>query len=130
MSTKKILLVDDDKDLLRGMSVSLKAGGYQVVFAQDGASAMILARQEKPGLIVLDIGLPAGDGFQVMEWLNKLNNRIPVIVVSARQAEPNRKRALEAGALAFFQKPVARAEFMAAVRNALDESVVPQAPAE
>lgn len=119
MSAKKILLVDDDHDLLRGMSVSLKAGGYEVVAAQDGVSAISTARREKPSLIVLDLGLPAGDGFQVMEWLNNLRQRIPVIVVSGREAEQSEERALAAGALAFFQKPVDRAEFMAAVRKAI-----------
>jgi len=121
--SKKILLVDDDKDLLRGMSVSLKANGYHVVSAQDGVSAMSVARRELPDLIVLDIGLPAGDGFQVMDWLNNLDYKIPVIVVSARQAEPNQKRALSAGALAFFQKPVDRPKFMATVQAALQVPV-------
>jgi DNA-binding response OmpR family regulator len=130
MSAKKILLVDDDKDLLRGMSVSLKASGYLVVSAQDGAGAISVARQEQPGLIVLDIGLPGGDGFQVMEWMINLPTHIPVIVVSARQAEPNRDRALKAGALAFFQKPVDRVEFMAAVRKALGEPSLASISAE
>jgi two-component system KDP operon response regulator KdpE len=130
MSTKKILLVDDDKDLLRGMSVSFKASGYNVVSAQDGVSAMSAARREQPDLIVLDIGLPGGDGFQVMEWLNNLDHRIPVIVVSARQAEPNQKRALNAGAMAFFQKPVDRPKFMEAVRAVLDAPVLAESAKE
>jgi DNA-binding response OmpR family regulator len=126
MSTKKILLVDDDKDLLRGMSISLKASGYQVVLAQDAIAAVSTARQEQPDLIVLDLGLPGGDGFLVMERLSSFSTLIPVIVVSAKQSGPNRERAievrsLEAGAQAFFQKPVDRKEFMAAVRKALKE---------
>ena len=121
MAPKKILLVDDDKDLLRGMSMSLKASGYQVIFAQDAIGAVSAARQGEPDLIVLDLGLPGGDGFLVMERLSTLMTMIPVIVVSAKEAEPNRARALEAGANAFFQKPVDRKEFMAAVRNALNE---------
>jgi two-component system KDP operon response regulator KdpE len=122
MVNKKILLVDDDKDLLRGMGVSLRAGGYDVVSAQDAVSAVMTARNARPDLIVLDIGLPGGDGFVVMERLSHLPTFIPVIVVSAREAEPNRTRALKAGAQAFFQKPVDRKAFMASVRLALDPS--------
>jgi two-component system KDP operon response regulator KdpE len=126
MSTKKILLVDDDKDLLQGMNVSLKASGYQVINAQDAVAAVSMARQAEPDLIVLDIGLPGGDGFVVMERLDGLISAssisaIPIIVVSAKEAEPNRERALKAGAQAFFQKPVDRKKFMAAVQKALNE---------
>jgi two-component system KDP operon response regulator KdpE len=126
MSTKKILLVDDDKDLLQGMNVSLRASGYQVINAQDAVAAVSMARQAEPDLIVLDIGLPGGDGFVVMERLDGLISAssisaIPIIVVSAKEAEPNRERALKAGAQAFFQKPVDRKKFMAAVQKALNE---------
>ena len=122
MANLKILLVDDDKDLLRGMSVSLKASGYDVVSAQDAVTAVSTAREQKPDLVILDIGLPAGDGFVVMERLSNLSTDIPVIVVSAREAEPNRERALTAGAKAFFQKPVKRKAFMASVRHALGQA--------
>jgi two-component system KDP operon response regulator KdpE len=126
MSTKKILLVDDDKDLLQGMNVSLRASGYEVINAQDAITAVSMARQAEPDLIVLDIGLPGGDGFQVMERLDglisaSLISAIPIIVLSAREPEPNRERAFTRGAQAFFQKPVDRNEFMAAVRTALHE---------
>jgi len=67
MSGKKILIVDDDKDVLRGMNVRLKANGYDVVFAADGISAISAVRKEDPDVIILDIGLPGGDGFVVME---------------------------------------------------------------
>jgi two-component system KDP operon response regulator KdpE len=108
------------------MNVSLRAGGYEVINAQDAIAAVSMARQAKPDLIVLDIGLPVGDGFLVMERLDGLKSAsaisaIPIIVVSAREAEPSRQRALKAGAQAFFQKPVDREEFMTAVRKAIDE---------
>jgi DNA-binding response OmpR family regulator len=127
MTTKKILLVDDDQDLLRGMSLSLKASGYQVALAQDAIGAVSTARQEQPDLIVLDLGLPGGDGFLVMERLAGFKNLIPVIVVSAQQSTRERAlevKSLEAGARAYFQKPVDRKEFMMAVRKALREPKV------
>jgi two-component system KDP operon response regulator KdpE len=120
MANKKILLVDDDKDLLRGMTISLRASGYDIVSAQDAISAVSAARNAQPDLIVLDIGLPGGDGFLVMERLSNLTTFIPVIVVSARESGSNRDRVLKAGAQAFFQKPVDRKAFMTAVRAALD----------
>ena len=123
MANKKILLVDDDKDLLRGMSVSLRASGYDVVTAQDAIGAVSTARQARPDLVVLDIGLPGGDGFIVMERIGLLMAFIPIIVVSAKESGPNRERALKAGAQAFFQKPVDRKSFMAAVQHALGEPV-------
>jgi DNA-binding response OmpR family regulator len=122
MANKKILLVDDDKDLLRGMSLTLKAAGYDVVSAQDAISAVSTARKSQPDLIVLDIGLPGGDGFLVMDRLSSLTTFIPVIVVSARESGSNRERVLKAGALAFFQKPVDRKAFMASVREALGQA--------
>ena len=66
MSGKKILIIDDDQPLLLGLSARLKANGYGVVSAMDGISAIAVARKEAPDLIILDLGLPAGDGFLVL----------------------------------------------------------------
>ena len=69
MTCKKILIVDDDKDLLHGMNVWLRSLGYKVVFAVDATSAIAMAQSEKPDLIILDISLPAGGGYHVMKSL-------------------------------------------------------------
>jgi CheY-like chemotaxis protein len=108
MSGQKVLLVDDDKDVLRGLSVRLKANGYNVAFAVDGISAISAARKERPDVIILDIGLPAGDGFTVMERLGLILPlaHIPIIILTARDISGNEQRALNAGAQAFLQKPV------------------------
>lgn len=84
---------------------------------------MAEARKHRPDLIILDLGLPAGDGFVVMERLQKVLFLavIPIIVVSARNGLGNQKRAFDAGARAFLQKPVADAEFLAVIRQALGE---------
>jgi two-component system KDP operon response regulator KdpE len=89
------------------------------------------ARKHMPDLIILDLGLPAGDGFSVMERL-KANDSlalIPVIVVSARDVRANQERALKAGAKAFLQKPVANAELLAVIRQALGEPAQREEPA-
>ena len=120
-TNNKILLVEDDKDTVRAMAVRFRTKGYQLVVANDGVSAISAARKEKPDLIVLDLGLPGGDGFVVMQRL-KTNYElmlVPVIVVSARDPGLNEKRALECGAEAFFQKPFDNDAFFAAVQKAL-----------
>jgi two-component system KDP operon response regulator KdpE len=123
MTGKKLLIVDDDTDIVRAMGTRLRAHGYQVVLAPDAVAAISTARAEKPDLIILDIGLPGGDGFVVLERLKAVSELtlIPVIVLSARHPTPNRDRALQAGAQAFFQKPVDNDEFLAAIRKALGE---------
>jgi DNA-binding response OmpR family regulator len=123
MATKKILIVEDDPDVREGMHVRLKANNYETGFAADALSVMNEARKQQPDLIILDLGLPGGDGYVVMERLKRLPALalIPIIVVSARDAHANRKRALDAGAKAFLQKPVDNAVLLAAIRLALGE---------
>src|ERR1700682_4164011 len=123
MGNKKILIVDDDPDIRQGMNVRLKANHYDTFFAADALPSMVEARKHEPDLIILDLGLPAGDGFVVMERL-KLNPSlavIPIIVVSARDVRANKERAIEAGAKAFLQKPANDAELLAVIRRVLGE---------
>jgi DNA-binding response OmpR family regulator len=123
MGNKKILIVDDDPDVRRGMHVRLKANHYDTIFAADALSTISEARKERPDLIILDLGLPAGDGYVVMERLRTNPNLavIPVVVVSARDARANKERSLKAGATAFLQKPVDNVELLAVIRTALGE---------
>jgi DNA-binding response OmpR family regulator len=123
MSQKTILIVDDDPDVRLGLHVRLKANHYNVIFAADGMASIAEARKHMPDLIILDLGLPAGDGFSVMERL-KANDTlalIPVIVMSARDPSANQERALKAGAKVFLQKPVDNAKLLAVIRKVLGE---------
>jgi DNA-binding response OmpR family regulator len=131
MANKKILIVDDDPDIRLGMHVRLKANLYDTFFASDALSSVVEARKHEPDLIILDLGLPAGDGYVVMERLKKFPALavIPIIVVSARHAHANRERAIEAGAKAFLQKPVDDAELLAVIRQALEEPTRLKRPA-
>jgi two-component system KDP operon response regulator KdpE len=124
VNSKTILIVDDDPHLILGLAVRLRANGYEVISASDAVSAITIARKALPGLIVLDIGLPGGDGFQVLERMRALADlvSIPVIVLSARDPTDHKKRALEAGAAAYFQKPPENYEFLNAIRHALGET--------
>src|ERR1041385_9489536 len=121
MSKAKILIVDDDPDLRRGLNLRLRANHYDTAYATDGFSAIAMAQKEKPDLIILDIGLPAGDGFVVLERLqqNASLSTIPVIVLSARDPQATREKTMRAGATAFFQKPADNAELLNAIRAVL-----------
>jgi DNA-binding response OmpR family regulator len=121
MEKPKILIVDDDPDLRRGLNVRLRSQNYDTAYATDGFSAIAMAQKEKPDLIILDIGLPAGDGFVVLDRLqqNASLSTIPVIVLSARDPQSTRERTMKAGASAFFQKPADNAELLNAIRAVL-----------
>lgn len=121
MEKRKILIVDDDSQIRIGMNARLRASGYETAFAEDCIGAVSAALREKPDAILLDIGLPGGDGFLVLERLqvNSKLAHIPVIVVTAREPDPNEKRALEGGAVAFFQKPVENEELLSALANVI-----------
>jgi DNA-binding response OmpR family regulator len=121
MDKKKILLVDDDKELLRALNIRLKANNYETVFATDGYMGTKMAIDEKPDLIILDIGLPMGDGFIVMDRLKDFiwREMTPVIILTARDPEANKNRAMKAGAFAFFQKPAENDALLATIEKAL-----------
>jgi DNA-binding response OmpR family regulator len=121
MSNKKILIVEDDADVRLGYQVLLKANHYDTVFAADSTSAVSEARKQQPDLIILDLGLPAGDGFIVLERFRANMNLavIPVIVVSARDLQGNKERALKAGAKAFVQKPWDDSELLTLISEQL-----------
>ena len=123
MDKTKILVIDDDQDLAMGLRVRLRANNFATVFATDAVSAISQAKNENPDLILLDLGLPGGDGFLVMERLNNIASlaSIPVMVLSARDPQVNKERALAAGAKAYFQKPVDNDELLAAIRKTLVE---------
>jgi DNA-binding response OmpR family regulator len=123
MIKPKILVVDDDPDLLRALRLRLRANNCEIATAADGYSAIATAQKERPDLILLDIGLPAGDGFKVLERLQNSDQLagIPVIVLSARDPQGNKERALKAGATMFFQKPVDNEELMHMIRVSLPQ---------
>jgi DNA-binding response OmpR family regulator len=130
MSNKKILIVEDDADVRMGLHVRLKTNNYDIFFAVDGLSSLTEARKHEPDLILLDLGLPAGDGFLVMDRIKAVPalSMIPIIVVSGRSGASNRERALKAGAKAFLEKPVDNAELLAVIRQALGETVKRERP--
>lgn len=129
MPKPKILVVDDDPDLLRALRLRLRANNYDVATASDGYAAIASAQKERPALIILDLGLPVGDGFVVLDRLQNSDALagIPVIVLSARDPQNNEEKALKAGAAAFFQKPADNDELMNVIRVSLGPGVAKSA---
>ena len=121
MTDKKILIVDDDKDLLLALSVRLAAHGYQVLGAPDAATAILRAAQDKPDMILLDLGLPDSNGFVVLDMVKQLSStvNIPVIVLSARPLDVYKKAAILAGAKDYFQKPFGNDDLLRAIQREL-----------
>jgi len=120
----KIIVIEDNPEHLMALAIKLRSHGFEIVSASDGATAMTVLQREKPDAVILDLGLPGGDGFVVLQRLRSLANTValPVVVVTARPVETNRALALEQGAVAFLQKPVRTPELLAALRKALRQT--------
>ena len=117
----KVLVVDDALDSWNLLSSILRTHHYQPIWAADGIQALSEARKHQPHVILLDLGLPGGDGFVALERLksNRLLSAIPVIVVTVRGPEMAEQKAREYGAIAFLQKPVKADELIATIRGVL-----------
>jgi two-component system OmpR family response regulator len=114
----KILVVDDDKNLLEVIKYNLSKEGYSVISAENGTQAIEIARQEKPDLIILDVMLPGIDGFEVCRILRK-EMSLPILILSAKTDEIDKVVGLELGADDYIAKPFSVRELMARVRATL-----------
>jgi len=93
-SRTKIMIVDDDPDLRMALKLRLRANHFETVSASDGYSAIALAQKERPNLVILDLGLPAGDGYVVLKRMQESDalSDIPIIVLTARDPQMNEDR--------------------------------------
>jgi two-component system KDP operon response regulator KdpE len=114
----RILVIDDDRQLLRALRINLTARGYEVATAADGTGGLAAATRHLPDLVILDLGLPDMDGVTVVEGIRGWS-AVPIIVLSARHAEPAKVRALDAGADDYVTKPFGMDELLARVRAGL-----------
>jgi DNA-binding response OmpR family regulator len=131
MRKKKILIVDDDPDVRLSLHKRLQAHEYDTYEASDGVTCMSEARKVQPDLILLDLGLPAGDGFESMKRLHNIPtlSTIPVIIISGRDRRSHQKEAAALGARAFLEKPVNNAVLLQAIRSVLGEQSRTEEPA-
>lgn len=116
-----ILLVEDDATLAETLRYNLEREGYTVIGAGDGVTALELARQDKPDIVVLDVMLPRLDGFSVCRMLRK-ESAMPIIMLTARQDEVDRIAGLELGADDYLTKPFSVGELLARIRAILRRS--------
>jgi len=120
-------VVDDDKVILKTLSLELERADYRVFTALDGAEAVAAARKESPDLILMDICLPPAvegvpwDGFRVMDWLRRLDgeNKIPIIIITGSDDPKIKERAMTCKAAAFFHKPIDHHDLLTVIRSVL-----------
>ena len=117
---KKVLIVEDDEKLTKALAMRLGAAGFETTIAHDGLAGVRCAVTNKPDLIVLDVSLPAGDGFTVAEQIQtQVHSPIRIIFMTASKRLDFRERAAQLGAAAFFEKPYEPEALLSAVRQAL-----------
>jgi CheY-like chemotaxis protein len=124
MSSKRILIVEDDSDTRLAYHILLKVKHYETYFAKDPLSCLWGAHKHRPDLIIMDIGLTAGDGFRAMKQLHDAGHlaNIPILVISGGDIQTFKSRAMEFGAQAYFQKPVEQARLMETISRLIGES--------
>ena len=118
----KLLVVEDDPNIVELLSASLRFAGFEVSAVTSGAQAVAVARAAPPDLVVLDIGLPGMDGWEVLDRIRKdeTTKSIPVVVLTAHAEEESRRRANEGGADAFVTKPFQPNDFRSTVLSLLE----------
>ena len=121
MAKGKILVVDDEQDVVKGLKIRLKANGYNVIIASDSVQAFTMANKEKPDLIILDIMIPGGGGFVVAERLKQstATHHIPIIFLTGISGGED--RAYKVGASGYVMKPYHPDELMETIYRALEK---------
>ena len=118
---KKILVVDDELDMLMAIKLRLETSGYEVITATDGLEGLNVARKDKPDLIVLDIMLPKMNGFKVARFLkfDESYKHIQILMLTALSAEDDRNTGAETGADAYLTKPFDAEQLLSTIRSLL-----------
>ena len=125
-------MVDDNVVVLKTLSIKLKSEGYEVRTAMDGSTAVSCVRRERPDLIILDINFPPDTGsasgasglsFTILDWLRRIEEvrDTPIIFITSGDSAKFRQKALSAGAVAIFEKPVDHEEMMNVIRHTVGE---------
>lgn len=120
---RKILLIEDEKDMVYAVTLQLESSGYKIITALDGQEGLKTARIEKPDLIILDLMLPKMDGYKVCGLLKAdiRYNKIPIIMFTARAQESDKKMGEEAGADAYITKPFDPQALLTKIKELLRE---------
>jgi two-component system KDP operon response regulator KdpE len=121
----RVLIVDDEPQILRTLAITIRASGYDVTTAESAAEALALAGRHPPDLVVLDLGLPDQDGISVIEGLRTWTD-VPIIVLSGRTGSGDKVSALDAGADDYITKPFGTDELLARLRAVRRRSTGPE----
>lgn len=132
MTGKRILIADDSLTVLKALELKLRAVGYDVHTATDGSDAVALAGKIRPDIVIMDVNFPPDisqggvdwDGFRVLEWINRTGaaGLPPTIIITSDDVERHKDAAVEAGAVALFQKPVSYPDLLETLEECLGES--------
>ena len=125
---KRVLIVEDNRDLAYGLRNNLEIEGYDVEVAEDGAGGVAAVRRQAPALVILDLMLPGMDGFRVLRTLRQEGHAVPVLILTARGEEADKVRGLKMGADDYITKPFGLLELLARVEVLL-RRIAPPAPA-
>lgn len=127
----RILIVDDDRDIVRALCIRLNAAGYDVEAAHDGLAGVAAAQSSRPDAIILDIRMPGMDGLTALARLRekKSTRNIPTIILTANVVETVRSKALGLGAYCFLKKPCDPGDLLKTVRGAIGQTDRPAAGA-
>ena len=117
---KKILIVDDDMEIIESVTYAMEGEGYQVIIARDGNQGLALAERESPDLMILDMMMPKRSGFLVLEKLRRVRDEpLPVIMITGNEGSRHKAYAELLGVSDYIRKPFAMDRLIAAVSNLL-----------
>lgn len=117
---KSILIIEDDMMIAKALSIRIKLAGYKASMAHDAATGVIMAKKVEPDLVLLDINLPAGNGFLVAERIwTQLPALVPIIFLTASKDPEFLQRAKDMGAAGYFEKPYEAEELLEAIEEIL-----------
>ncbi|MBI4820009.1 MAG: response regulator transcription factor [Deltaproteobacteria bacterium] len=116
---ERILIVEDDESILAGLEMNLVVEGYRVLVARDGRHGIATFENERPDLVLLDIMLPGLNGFEILERIRAKDQTVPVLMLSAKDSEPDKVEGLGLGADDYVTKPFALKELLARINAAL-----------
>ncbi len=123
MDKKRILIIDDEAQMVQMVQMRLEAVGYEVIKAHDGQTGLEMAKQENPDLIILDVMMPKMDGYKVCGLLkaDARYNKIPIIMFTARAQESDKELSEDVGANAYINKPLNAEDMMNKIKKLLGE---------